>query len=86
MLYRLSISQYIKHYVLKGDILLYAMYKGKHMRGTADVDLLGQLLSNDLDTIKNSFIEIFNVPCEEDGISFDISSLRATITQRFRQK
>lgn len=57
MLYRLSISQYIKHYVLKGGILLYAMYKGKYMRGTADVDLLGQLLSNDLDTLKTRLLK-----------------------------
>ena len=85
MLYRLSISQYTNHYVLKGGILLYAMYKGKYMRGTADVDLLGQFLSNDLDTIKNSFIEIFNVPFEEDGISFDISSLKATRIAEFKK-
>lgn len=85
MLYRLSISQYTKHFVLKGGILLYAMYKGKYMRGTADVDLLGQFLSNDLDTIKDSFIEISNIPCEEDGISFDISSLKASRITEFKK-
>ncbi|HCZ24989.1 MAG TPA: nucleotidyl transferase AbiEii/AbiGii toxin family protein [Acholeplasmataceae bacterium] len=85
MLYRLSISSYAKHYVLKGGILLYAMYKGKYTRGTADVDLLGQFLSNDLDTIKTSFIEIFNIPFEEDGISFDILSLSASRITEFKK-
>lgn len=78
MLYRLSISKYAKHYVLKGGILLYGMYQGEYKRGTADVDLLGQYVSNDLETIKHSFIEIFNIPCEEDAISFDILSLKAS--------
>lgn len=85
MLYRLSISEYSKHYVLKGGVLLYAMYNGEFMRGTADVDLLGQFLSNDLDTIKNSFIDIFKTPCEEDGISFDISSLKAIRKSEFKK-
>lgn len=35
MLYRLSISEYAKHYILKGGILLYALYKGDFKRGTA---------------------------------------------------
>ena len=85
MLYRLSISKYAKHYILKGGILLYAMYKGQYMRGTADVDLLGQFISNDLDTIKDSFTEIFIIPFEEDGISFDISSLKASRITEFKK-
>jgi len=85
MLYRLSISQYNQHFVLKGGILLYAMYKGKYMRGTADVDLLGQFISNDLETIRDAFIEIFNIPCEEDGITFDIFSLTPSRITTFKK-
>lgn len=76
MLYRLSISEYAKHYVLKGGILLYALYKGDFKRGTADVDLLGYLSSNDLLTIENSFKVIINLPCPEDGIYYDVSTLK----------
>ena len=85
MLYRLSISKYSKHYVLKGGILLYAMYKGNYKRGTADVDLLGQSLTNDLKTIQDSFIEILNLSCEEDGISYDISTVKATRITEFKK-
>ena len=76
MLYRLSISEYAKHYVLKGGILLYALYKGDFKRGTADVDLLGYLSSNDLLTIENSFKVIINLPCPEDGIYYVVSTLK----------
>lgn len=84
-LYRLSISPHSKHYILKGGILLYAMYHGDFMRGTADVDLLGQQIINDIDTIKKSFVEIFSIQYPEDGILFDVSSLKATRIIEFKK-
>ena len=84
-LYRLSISSYSKHYILKGGILFYAMYQADFIRGTADVDLLGQQISNDIETIKNSFVEIFSIQYPEDGIMFDISSLKATRITEFKK-
>ena len=85
MLYRLSISKYASTYILKGGILLYAMYQGKYSRGTADVDLLGKSVSNDLETVKDSFREIFNISCDEDGLVFDSYSLRATRITEFKK-
>ena len=84
-LYRLSISSYSKHYILKGGILLYAMYHGDFTRGTADVDLLGQQITNDIDTIKKSFVEIFSIQYLEDGIVFDVSSLKAERITEFKK-
>jgi len=61
------------------------MYKGNYKRGTADVDLLGQSLANDLKTIQDSFIEILNLSCEEDGISYDTSTVKSTRIAEFKK-
>jgi predicted nucleotidyltransferase component of viral defense system len=84
-LYRLSISPYSEHFVLKGGILLYAMYNSDFIRGTADVDLLGQNITNDLELIKKSFIEIFDIQYPDDGIVFDTSTLIATRITEFKK-
>ena len=65
--------------------MLYAMYHGDFTRGTADVDLLGQQINSDIDTIKNSFIEIFSIQYPEDGILYDVSSLKATKITEFKK-
>jgi predicted nucleotidyltransferase component of viral defense system len=78
MLYRLSRSKYNDNFVLKGGILLYAIYEGKFKRGTADVDLLGYFVSNDVDTITNIFLEVFSIDCDLDGIIFNLDSLKVT--------
>lgn len=85
MLYRLSISEYAKHYILKGGILLYALYKGDFKRGTADVDLLGYLSSNDLLTIENTFNDIFNLHCPDDGMYYDVSTLKVGRITEFKK-
>jgi len=61
------------------------MYKGDFTRGTADVDLLGQHIDNDLEVIKKSFIEIFSIEYPNDGIVFDISTLNATRITEFKK-
>ena len=60
-LYRLSISSYSSHFVLKGGILLYALYQGDFSRDTADVDLLGRHISNNVEIIKMSFLKFFRL-------------------------
>ena len=67
-LYRLSISSYSSQFVLKGGILLYALYQGDFSRGTADVDLLGHHISNDLEIIRNAFLEVFRIDYPDDGV------------------
>jgi len=38
-IYRLSVSSYASHFVLKGGIFLYAIFDRKYERATTDVDL-----------------------------------------------
>ncbi len=84
-LYRLSISPYASHFILKGGILLYALYQGNFSRGTADVDLLGQRFSNDLDAIKIAFLEVFSLADPDDGVIFDTSTLKAERITEFKK-
>ncbi len=83
-LYRLSISKYRNQFVLKGGILLYALYQGDFIRGTSDVDLLGQRVSNNLEVIKKTFTDIFGIEYHEDGIIYDIDSLQAKRTSELK--
>lgn len=45
-LYRISISPYADHFVLKGGILLYAIFDRRYERATTDIDLLARRISN----------------------------------------
>ena len=45
-IYRLSVSPYASHFVLKGGIFLYAIFDRKYERATTDVDLLARRISN----------------------------------------
>lgn len=74
LLYRLSVSDYRDKFFLKGGALLYAFEK-EIPRPTLDIDFLGVKIKNDLAHIKNVFAEICSMTCDEDGISFDISSI-----------
>lgn len=73
LLYRISISEYTDHFVLKGGNLMYAIY-GLDSRPTTDIDLEGLKVSNlpsELDTI---FQEILKTPAD-DGVVFDLNKL-----------
>lgn len=73
LLYRISISEYTDHFVLKGGNLMYAIY-GLDSRPTTDIDLEGLKVSNlpsELDTI---FQEILKTPTD-DGVVFNLNKL-----------
>jgi predicted nucleotidyltransferase component of viral defense system len=82
-LYRLSISPFSNQFILKGGILLYALFQGNFTRGTADVDFLGDQIANDLVEIRNAFHLIFTLQCPEDGLVFDVSTLKAERISEF---
>lgn len=46
-IYRLSISEYVDKFTLKGGIFLYALFEGEFARTTTDIDFLAQDTSND---------------------------------------
>ena len=80
VLYRLSVSPYAAHFVLKGGLLLQAVLE-QQARATRDIDLLAEQLSNQTDDLRRIFKEICSIEAD-DGISFDIDSIQAEpITQ-----
>lgn len=74
MLYRVSISSYREHFLLKGGSLLYAI-DGLETRPTIDVDFMADRLDRDREHLKGIFADILSIPCAEDGVIFDIETL-----------
>lgn len=72
-LYRLSQSEYKNNFFLKGGVLLYAI-SNEITRPTKDVDFLGSGVPNDLEEIKNAFIEICLVK-DDDSVWFNIETI-----------
>ena len=80
VLYRLSVSPYAAHFVLKGGLLLQAVLE-QQARATRDIDLLAEQLSNQTDDLRRIFKEICSIEAD-DGIRFDIDFIQAEpITQ-----
>ena len=63
LLYRISISTYKSHFLLKGSSLLFALdgFKG---RPTIDIDLLGEKISNDREYLRNVFLDNLLTACK----------------------
>ena len=81
LLYRLSISDYNRKFYLKGGTLLYA-FEEELSRPTKDIDFLCVKIKNDMEQIKDIFIEICALPCKEDGVNFDTGTITTeTITE-----
>lgn len=59
-IYRISVSKYAEHFVLKGGIFLYALFKRNYERATTDVDLLARRISNSSEEMKSIFQDIFS--------------------------
>lgn len=74
LLYRVSVSPYSEHFLLKGGSLLYA-HNGLDCRPTVDVDFLADRISRDREDIVRVFREILNISCPEDGVVFDTSDM-----------
>ncbi|HOZ30357.1 MAG TPA: nucleotidyl transferase AbiEii/AbiGii toxin family protein [Bacteroidales bacterium] len=73
-LYRLSISRYKDHFMLKGGNLLYAI-SGLSSRPTMDIDFLGVQLSYSIEEIKNKFVEICKIDYPVDTVTFEAESI-----------
>lgn len=69
-LYRLSMSSYRENFFLKGGSLLFA-HERFAARPTRDMDFLGDHISRDKENIKRIMLEICNIVCEEDGVTFE---------------
>ncbi len=73
-IYRISISQYSEHFVLKGGIFLYAMFERNYERVTTDVDLLAQKISNSWEGMRSVFQDILSQDID-DALVFDVDSI-----------
>ena len=72
--YRLSISEYVDRFTLKGGIFLYALFDGEFSRATRDIDLLAMNLPNSIEDIKTVFEKIFSIDCD-DALQYDLCTL-----------
>jgi predicted nucleotidyltransferase component of viral defense system len=84
VLYRISVSRYADDFTLKGGILLYGLYSDDFTRATTDIDLLGEHISNDLETLKSVFREILNTEAD-DPIRFDMNTLDVVNITEFKK-
>ena len=83
-IYRISVSPYAGHFVLKGGIFLYAIFDRKYERATTDVDLLARRISNSADEMKTVFRDIF-AQDTDDALVFDIDSITAEDITEFKE-
>ena len=72
-LYRLSISEFSDHLILKGGLLLICL-KMPRSRPTKDIDFLAKKVKNDPVELEYIFKKIIEIPCD-DGVRFNTSSI-----------
>ena len=74
LLYRISKSKYKNNFILKGGLLLSAIY-GDKRRTTQDMDTMIKGLPLDTKELENIFNEILSIDCK-DGINFKIKNTK----------
>ena len=82
--YRLSISEYVDRFTLKGGIFLYALFGGEFSRATRDIDLLAMNLPNTIEDIKTVFEKIFSIDCD-DALQYDLCTLEVKNITEFKE-
>ena len=83
-IYRISVSEYAEHFVLKGGIFLYAVYERKYERATTDIDLLGQRIANSREEMKRVFQNVFSQEVD-DALVFDPESVTVEDISEFKE-
>ena len=75
-LYRLGESVERERFILKGATLL-GLWMEEPSRATRDIDLLALGESNE-EAVREAVATICNVPCPEDGLVFELETLRVS--------
>ena len=83
-IYRISVSKYAEHFVLKGGIFLYAIFERNYERATTDVDLLARRISNSSEEMKSVFRDIFSQDID-DTLVFDVDSITVDDITEFKE-
>lgn len=78
-LYRLSRSEYVGKFILKGGLLLYG-WNVPLRRPTRDIDFRGYLENNEK-VVLRAMQDVIKEPVTEDGIVFDIKTMQVEQTQ-----
>lgn len=80
LLYRLSVSAYRDHFILKGA-MLFTNWGLDPFRLTRDLDLLGGGDSN-IESLAETFRAICATPVADDGVVFDVVGLRTALIRK----
>lgn len=83
-IYRISVSKYAEHFVLKGGIFLYAIFERNYERATTDVDLLARRISNSSEEMKSIFQDIFSQDID-DALVYDVNSITVDDITEFKE-
>lgn len=82
--YRLSVSEYVERFTLKGGILLYMLFQGEFARSTRDIDLLAKNLPNSVDDMRKVFYNIFSIEYD-DALRYDLDTLEVKKITEFKE-
>ncbi len=82
--YRLSVSEYVERFTLKGGIFLYALFDGEFVRATRDIDLLAKNLPNNIGNMRKVFQNIFSIECD-DALRYDLNTLEVRGITEFKE-
>ena len=82
--YRLSVSEYVENFTLKGGTFLYALFEGEFARATRDIDLLARNMPNNVGDMKKVFESIFSVECD-DAIRYNLDTLKVRDITEFKE-
>ena len=82
--YRLSVSEYVERFTLKGGIFLYALFEGEFARATRDIDLLARNMPNNVEDMKKVFANIFSIECD-DALRYDLDTLEVIDITEFKE-
>lgn len=55
-IYRLSVSEYVERFTLKGGVFLYALFEGEFARATRDIDLLARNMPNNVENMTKALV------------------------------
>ncbi len=83
-IYRISVSKYKEHFILKGGIFLYAIFDRNYERATSDVDLLARMISNSKEEMKIIFQSILSQKID-DALIFDTDSIKVEDITEFKE-
>ena len=83
-IYRISVSEYAEHFILKCGIFLYAIFDRNYERATTDVDLLARRISNSREEMKTVFQRILSQEID-DALVFDTDSIMVEDITEFKE-